>query len=68
MKTLTISLPDSLKLESKEATLYLVEKLYEVGKISIDQGAELLGMTRKSFMDLLSSYGVSFDYPVSYPD
>ena len=67
MKTFTITVPDSLKLDSKEATLYLVEKLYEVGKISASEGAKMLGMTRKSFMDLLSTYGLSFEYPKSYP-
>ena len=67
MKKVTISVPESLKLDSKEATVYLVEKLYEVGKISAEQGAELLGLTRKAFIDLLSSYGLSFEYPKRYP-
>ena len=68
MKTLTIPLPESINLDTKEATIYLVEKLYEVGKISIEQGAELLGMTKKSFIDLLSTYGLSNEIPVSFPD
>jgi len=67
MEKIRVSLPESLKMDNKEAVLYLVEKLYEVGKVSAEQGAELLGVTKEKFLELLSHYGLSFHYPVHYP-
>jgi len=67
MEKIRISLPKSLKMDHKEAVLYFVEKLYEVGKINAEQGAELLGTTREKFLELLSNYGLSTHYPVHYP-
>jgi predicted HTH domain antitoxin len=37
----------------------LLVRLYDLGKISYGKGAELLGITRWEFLDLLGAYGVS---------
>ena len=66
MKTLTINIPDSLDIDDKEITMLVAAKLYEQGKLSLGQAAELAGLTKRSFTELLGRYGVSlFNYPAS---
>lgn len=64
MKTLTINLPDKFDLTPKETVTLLAAKLYETGKLSLGQAAELAGYSKKTFMELLGNYGVSvFNFP-----
>ena len=59
MQTLTLHLPDSLHLDAKEATMLLATRLYEQGKLSLGQAAEMAGYSKRTFMELLGDYGVS---------
>jgi predicted HTH domain antitoxin len=64
MQTLTLHLPDSLDMSTKEVTTLLAARLYEQGKLSLGQAAELAGYSKRTFMELLGDYGVSvFNYP-----
>ena len=59
MKTLTLQIPDSLDLSSREAAMLVATRLYEQGKLSLGQAAELAGYSKRTFMELLGDYGVS---------
>ena len=59
MKTLTLQVPDSLTLDPKEAAMLLATRLYERGDLSMGQAAELAGYSKRTFMELLGSYGVA---------
>ena len=59
MKIVTLNLPDSLDLDDREATMLLATKLYEQGRLSIGQAAEMAGYSKRTFMELLSRYNVS---------
>ena len=59
MQTLTLHLPDSLDLTAKEVTMLLATRLYEQGKLSLGQAAELAGYSKRTFMELLGDYGVA---------
>ena len=49
--------------DDKEARMILASKLYEKGKLSLGQAAELAGYSKQVFMELLADYGVSiFNY------
>jgi len=64
MKTLTLNLPDSLDMTNKEVVMLVASKLYEQGKLSLGQAAELAGLTKRTFAELLSQYQVSiFNFP-----
>ena len=64
MQTLTLHLPDSLDMTSKEVTMLLAARLYEQGKLSLGQAAELAGYSKRTFMELLGDYNVAlFNYP-----
>ena len=63
MKTITLTIPDHIHLDNKEAAMLLAAKLYEEGKLSFGQAAELAGYTKRTFMELLGKYNVSiFNY------
>ncbi len=63
MKTLILNIPDDLDLDSREAAMLLSTKLYERGKLSLGQAAELAGYSKRTFMELLGNYNVSvFNY------
>lgn len=59
MKTLTLNLPESVDLDEKEAKTLLAAKLFERGSLTLGQAAELSGYSKRTFMELLSNYGVS---------
>ena len=66
MKTLTLNLPDSLDLDNSDLSMLIATKLYEQGKLSLGQAAELAGLTKRTFTELLAKYEVSiFNSPAS---
>jgi predicted HTH domain antitoxin len=66
MKTLTINIPDSLDVENKDLAMLVASRLYELGKLSLGQAAELAGLTKRTFAELLGNYNVSiFNFPAS---
>lgn len=63
MRTISIKLPDFFELDETEAKFLLASKLYEQGKLSLGQGAQLAGVSKRTFIELLGKYGVSvFNY------
>lgn len=69
MKTLTLRLPSTVELDERELLLMLASKLYERGKLSLGQAAELAGFSKRAFVEILGSYGVSvFNYPADHLD
>ena len=49
MKTLTLQIPDALEMDSREVAALLAAKLYEQGKLSRGQAAELAGWSKRTF-------------------
>lgn len=53
-------------IDNNEASMLFASKLYEKGKLSLGQAAELAGLSKRVFIELLGKYGVSvFNYPIS---
>jgi len=66
MKVLTLNIPDSVDIDSIQVAMLVASRLYEQGKLSLGQAAELAGLTKRTFAELLSTYNVSiFNYPAS---
>lgn len=59
MRTLTINIPDAADIDDKEAKMLLASRLYEKGKLTLGQAAELAGYTKRTFMELLADYDVA---------
>lgn len=63
--TLELKLPDSIHLSEFDIKMTLAAKLYEDGTLSGGQAAELAGVSKRTFVELLGKYGVSvFGYDV----
>jgi predicted HTH domain antitoxin len=66
MRKITLNIPDTIDLDDREVLIIVASKLYEKGKLSLGQGAELAGLTKRAFAELLGKYNVSiFNYPSS---
>ena len=66
MKVLTLNIPDSLDMDNMQVAMLVASRLYEQGKLSLGQAAELAGLTKRTFAELLRIYNVSiFNYPAS---
>ena len=64
MKTLTLNIPDSLDVDNRDLAMLVSTRLYEQGKLSLGQAAEVAGLTKRTFAELLGSYNVSiFNFP-----
>lgn len=62
MGELRIQLP--AEVQEEEARLLLMVKLYETGRLSLGQAAKYAGYSKRTFMELLGTYGVAvIDYP-----
>ena len=66
MKTITLNIPDDLDIDNREVSMLVATKLYEQGKLTLGQAAELVGLSKRTFAELLGIYGISiFNYPAS---
>ncbi len=66
MKQLVLNIPDALDLSEQEAAMLLAAMLYEQGRLSLGQAAEVAGLPKRAFAEQLGQYGVSiFNYPAS---
>jgi len=66
MKTLILNIPDTVDFDDKEALMAIASRLYEKGKLTLGQAADLAGHSKSTFIEIVGSYGVSvFNYPPS---
>lgn len=57
MKTLTINLPDTV--DEKDVKMQLAAQLFDKGILSSGQAADLIGISKKEFIESVGNYGVS---------
>lgn len=60
MKSITIELPDSIELTDFDAKIIIAGRLYQQAKLSSGQAAELVGISKLSFIELMGKYGYSY--------
>jgi predicted HTH domain antitoxin len=59
-----LQLPDDIDLTPSELALTLAARLYEQGRLSAGQAAQLAGLSKRGFVELLGSQEVAlFNYP-----
>jgi len=64
MKTITLNIPEKVELNTNETVNFIAAKLYESGKLTLGQAAELAGFSKTAFSEIIGDYGVSlFNYP-----
>ncbi|WP_162416155.1 UPF0175 family protein [Cyclobacterium roseum] len=57
MKTITINLPEEVELD--KVKIIIAASLFEQGVLSSGQAAELVGITKRQFLEEIGKYGVS---------
>ena len=60
MTTMTLNVPDALEREHAETVRLIAAKLYEAGKLSLAQAAEMCGMKKLHFPAVLSEYNIPY--------
>ena len=59
MRTIQINIPDSVEMTDYDFSMMIAAKLYEDQKLSSGQAAEMVGLSKRAFIELLGRYGVS---------
>ncbi len=66
MKTLTINVPGSLDIDSKQVSLLVATRCMNTGNYLLGQAVELARMSKRTFAEILGIYEVSvFNYPAA---
>lgn len=60
MTTLTLQVPDSLEENHEDTVRFLAAKLYESGKLTLGQAAEMVDMKKWDFAGILINYNVHY--------
>lgn len=65
MKTLEINIPDAAGVEEFEVKMLLAGQLYERGKVTLGQAADIVGISKRAFIEVMGHFGFSlFNYSV----
>ena len=59
MRTIQINIPDSVEISDNDFIMLVPAKLYEEQKLSSGQAAEMVGLSKRAFIELLGKYRVS---------
>jgi predicted HTH domain antitoxin len=59
MRTVQLNIPDDLDLKDYDFSMIVAAKLYEEAKLSAGQAAEIVGLSKRAFIEMLGKYGVS---------
>jgi predicted HTH domain antitoxin len=59
MRTIQLKVPDNVDLKDYDYSMIIAAKLYEEAKLSAGQAAEMVGLSKRTFIELLGKYGVS---------
>ncbi len=60
MTTMTLQVPDALEKEHDETVRFLAAKLYEAGKLSLGQAADMCGIKKWDFPAVLAQFEVNY--------
>jgi predicted HTH domain antitoxin len=59
MRTIQINIPDSLDLKDYDYSMIVAAKLYQDAKLSSGEAAQMVGLSKRAFIEMLGKYGVS---------
>ncbi|HET9136844.1 MAG TPA: UPF0175 family protein [Candidatus Kapabacteria bacterium] len=59
MRSITLIIPDFLEIDDHEAAILFAAMLYEQGKVSLGDAAELAGLSKRTFTERLGQFNIS---------
>lgn len=60
MKTITLQIPDGVELTEHDTAMIVAGKLWVDGQLSYGQAADIVGITKREFIEQLGKYGYPF--------
>ena len=67
MRTIQLNIPDSVDLKDYDFSMIVAAKLYEDAILSSGQAAQMVGLSKRAFLEILGKYGVSvFSTSIAY--
>lgn len=60
MTTITLQIPDALEKDHDETVRLIAAKLYEAGKLTLGQAAEMCGMKKWDFPAVLARFDIPY--------
>ena len=59
MRTVSLTLPENLDIDVPALKIILAGELYEREKLSLGQAADLAGLSKRAFIEVMGMYGFS---------
>lgn len=59
MRTVQLNIPDSVDLKNYDFSMIIAAKLYEDAKLSSGQAAQIVGLSKRAFIEMLGKYRAS---------
>ncbi len=59
MRTIQLNIPNNIDLSDYDFSMSLAAKLYEDAKLSAGQSAQIVGLSKRAFIEVLGKFGVS---------
>jgi predicted HTH domain antitoxin len=59
MRRIQLNIPDSVDLKDYDFSMIVAVKLYEDAKLSSGQAAQIVGLSKRAFIEMLGKYGIS---------
>ena len=59
MRTVSLNLPDNIDINEPELKIILAGELYERERLSLGQAADLAGLSKRAFIEILGKFGFS---------
>lgn len=59
MRTIHLNIPDSVDLKDNDLSMIIASKLYQDAELTAGQAAEMVGLSKRAFIEILGKYGVS---------
>ncbi|MCU0370208.1 MAG: UPF0175 family protein [Bacteroidales bacterium] len=59
MNKVVINIPESINLKPFDFAVYVASKMYEDGLVSAGQASEMVGISKRAFIEIMGKYGVS---------
>ena len=54
-----LNIPENINSKTFDVSIYIASKMYEDGILSSGQAAEMAGLSKRTFIEILGKYGVS---------
>ena len=59
MNKVTLNIPDNINLNMFDFSVYVASKMYEDGLVSAGQASQMVGISKRAFIEIIGKYGVS---------